>query len=259
MTAVVPGLVSVTFRHLSPAEIVEIVGRTGFSLVEWGGDVHVPLGDVAAADNVATLSRRAGLTVATYGSYVDFAGETRVDDAINTARALGAARLRVWAGRTGSADVSHGVRRTLRDALGNAADRAANHGMNVVLEYHNRTLTDTLSSTLDLLRDVQHPALRTSWQPSPRKDAATNEAELRALLPWLAGLHVFHWGPGGYNDRRSLREILPELSRWCRIATDAENPPGGIIPTMIEFVRGDDPGQFAEDASALTDAVAASR
>lgn len=256
MNAIVPGLVSVTFRRLSPAEIVELLGRTAGSMVEWGGDVHVPLGDVSIADTVATLTRRAGLTVATYGSYVDFVTETRVDDAIKTARALGASRLRVWAGRLGSADMSHGDRKALRDALENAADRAANHGMSIVLEYHNRTLTDSLSSTVSLLRDVQHPALRTSWQPSPRKDPATNESELRALLPWLAGLHVFNWGPGGYQDRRDLREILPELALWCQIATDAVDPPGSIIPTMVEFVRGDDPEQFVRDMSVLSEAIA---
>jgi hypothetical protein len=75
-------------------------------------------------------------------------------------------------------------------------------------------------------------------------------------LPWLAGLHVFNWGPGGYQDRRDLREILPELSLWCQIATDAVDPPGGIIPTMVEFVRGDDPEQFVRDMSVLSEAIA---
>ena len=40
------GLVSVTFRDKTPAEIVSEVKKAGLDAIEWGGDVHVPHGDV---------------------------------------------------------------------------------------------------------------------------------------------------------------------------------------------------------------------
>jgi len=40
------GIVSVTFRNLSPERIISLVSEGGLSAVEWGGDVHVPLADL---------------------------------------------------------------------------------------------------------------------------------------------------------------------------------------------------------------------
>jgi len=45
----IPGLVSVTFRQLTVPEIGELATECGLQAVEWGGDVHVPPGDFAAA------------------------------------------------------------------------------------------------------------------------------------------------------------------------------------------------------------------
>jgi hypothetical protein len=45
----IPGLVSVTFRKLAPAAIVELAVKAQLRSIEWGGDVHVPHGDVRAA------------------------------------------------------------------------------------------------------------------------------------------------------------------------------------------------------------------
>ena len=43
------GLVSVTFRKLEPAEIVDLVKQAGLQGIEWGGDIHVPHGDIQRA------------------------------------------------------------------------------------------------------------------------------------------------------------------------------------------------------------------
>ena len=42
-----PGLVSVTFRKLSPEEIVQLVVSSGLKGIEWGGDIHLPHGILA--------------------------------------------------------------------------------------------------------------------------------------------------------------------------------------------------------------------
>ena len=63
------GLVSASFRALAPGEIVDLVAQAGLAGIEWGGDVHVPHGDVACAREVYRRTVDAGLTVCSYGSY----------------------------------------------------------------------------------------------------------------------------------------------------------------------------------------------
>jgi 3-dehydroshikimate dehydratase len=49
----IPGLVSVTFRKLSPQEIIALTAEAQLQVIEWGGDIHVPHGDIQQAENVA--------------------------------------------------------------------------------------------------------------------------------------------------------------------------------------------------------------
>ncbi|MBD3315040.1 MAG: sugar phosphate isomerase/epimerase, partial [Chitinivibrionales bacterium] len=65
----IPGLVSITFRRLSPSRIVGCAHGAGLASVEWGGDIHAPPGDLARAREVGSMTREAGLAVAAYGSY----------------------------------------------------------------------------------------------------------------------------------------------------------------------------------------------
>ena len=67
-----PGLVSVTFRQLTPEGIIQLCMQTGLQTVEWGGDVHVPPGDVSRAAAVGELTRAAGLSITAYGSYYNW-------------------------------------------------------------------------------------------------------------------------------------------------------------------------------------------
>lgn len=63
------GLVTVTFRQLSPEKIVETAKLAGLEVLERGGDVHVPAGDTRRAREVAVLTQEAGLQTVGYGSY----------------------------------------------------------------------------------------------------------------------------------------------------------------------------------------------
>ena len=63
------GLVSITFRQLSPGDIIDLVKKAGLDGIEWGGDIHVPHGDIAKAEEVYSLTRDAGLDIPAYGSY----------------------------------------------------------------------------------------------------------------------------------------------------------------------------------------------
>ena len=74
------GLVSITFRKKKPEEIVALAAKGGLEGIEWGGDVHVPHGDMAAAKNARLLTTGAGIEVAAYGSYYRVAHSEQVDN-----------------------------------------------------------------------------------------------------------------------------------------------------------------------------------
>lgn len=231
----VPGLVSVTFRQLTVREIVALVERAGLAAVEWGGDVHVP--DVAAAGRTAARCADAGIEVAAFGSYYRAGAGESFDDVLATAVALGAPRIRVWAGRLGSAEEPD--RRGVVADLARVAALAESAGVTICLEYHANTLTDTLESTVDLLAEV--PAVRPYWQPPIGVSAADALAQVRALRPVTA--HVFSWSGTGERLPLAAGEAL-----WRPILSTMDD---GYA--LLEFVADDDPAAFTRDAATLLD------
>jgi len=100
MTLFTAGLVSVTFRKLTPEHIVDLVAEAGLTGIEWGGDIHVPHGDLTAASRVRSFTEQAGLRTSAYGSYYRVGqnepDENSFDRVLETAQALDAPTIRVW-------------------------------------------------------------------------------------------------------------------------------------------------------------------
>ena len=92
------GMTSVTFRNKSAEEIVRLTQKAGLTGIEWGGDVHVPAGDRAAARKAALLTREAGLEVLSYGSYFRAQEGEDFSPVLESAIELGAPVIRMWAG-----------------------------------------------------------------------------------------------------------------------------------------------------------------
>lgn len=251
----IPGLVSITFRSLPAERIVELAAGAKLEGIEWGGDVHVPHGDVARAREVRTMTEEAGLTVAAYGSYYRV-GESeheglRFDAVLDSAEALGAPTVRVWAGRRGSAWADESYRARVVDDSRRIAEAASGRGMTVSYEYHAITLTDTNQSAARLLRRVDHPAIRTLWQPPNGKPFAYCLGGLRTVLPALTNIHVFHWG-GGSKERFALAE---GRERWIPYLETAAAT-GSTHGALLEFVKDDAVEQFERDAATLRSWVA---
>jgi 3-dehydroshikimate dehydratase len=247
-----PGLVSITFRALSPAEIIGLTRETGLEGVEWGGDVHVPHGDEKSAGEVGRLTRDAGLQVAAYGSYYKV-GKSETDGlsfeaVLASAKALGAPTIRVWAGPKGSEESDETLRTQVEEDLRRIATRAAAEDITISLEYHNGTLTDTLESTVALLQKVNHPAVRTYWQPEHGRPTEEGVQQLLTLAAWLTHLHVFHWWPTP-AERWPLAD---GAARWREFLQTAAELKGDRF-VMLEFVQNDDPTQFRKDAATLKD------
>ncbi len=248
------GLCSVTFRTLGVGAIVELAAANGLEGIEWGGDVHVPVGDLRRAGDAAARAFAAGIACPSYGSYL-MAGAVeggQVDAAVETALALGAANLRVWPAWGIGPDAAADDRLRVTRELGGIADRAAVAGLAVSVEFHPDTLTGTAVSATRLLSDLDRPNLYTYWQPRPGTTIGAALAEYEVVASDCSHLHVFWWGPDG--ERHPLRDGR-EL--WAAVLGDDRGRRWfGDRWAFLEFVAGDDPAVLAEDARTLRTLVA---
>lgn len=247
---ITPGLVSITFRKIAPMDLVALARQAGLLCIEWGGDVHVPHGDLGRAREVQEMTHQAGLTVAAYGSYFRVAQSE--DDGLpfqqvlDTALELGAPIIRVWAGPSGSASTEEDARRRVVADLRRVAELAAKVGIKIATEFHGGTLTDTNESASRLLVEVDHPNLFTYWQPLLGMSDNVCLDGLRQLAPRLTHLHVYHWETAPQN-RRPLAE---GTERWRKFLDEAATIPGDRC-AMLEFVENDAPENLLRDAATL--------
>ncbi|KYJ99609.1 hypothetical protein AUV07_07220 [Microbacterium sp. CH1] len=235
-----------TFRALPPERIVALAAAAGLDVIEWGGDVHVPPGDVDRAAEVARMTTDAGLAVASYGSYFRAGPEESLTAVLDSAAALGADRVRVWAGEHGSAEVSAPERARVVTRLRAAAVEAASRGIGLALEFHGGTLADTAPATLELLHEVDHPMLSTYWQPTVGAPVPVALEEFRRLGPHVSAAHVFSWWPR--TERHPLRSRSALWTRFFADAAASAHPPRDAL---LEFVPDDAPELLAGEAAAL--------
>lgn len=250
MSKITPGLVSITFRSLSVSEIISLSKDAKLGSIEWGGDVHVPHGEVETAKAVSDQTREAGLEVAAYGSYyrVGASEQDGLDfqSVLNSAKALQAPCIRVWPGNRGSEDADRAFRKWVTEELRRISSMAGDAGINVVLEYHGGTLTDADASALQLLEEVNHPNCRTLWQPPNGQAFEDSLQGLKNILPWLENVHAFHWWPTA-RDRFPLAEGEDRWKEYLALAADCDHP----FHVLLEFVCNDQPDQLVEDSKTL--------
>jgi len=250
-----PGLVSVTFRQLPPESIVELCAKSGLQTIEWGGDIHVPPGDTRGASHVGEMTRGAGLSIAAYGSYYRLAASegASFEEVLAAAVALGAPAIRIWAGTRGSADTDEAGRKAVAEDALRCADLAGAKGISLCYEFHDGTLTDTTGSALALLAETEHPFIRSLWQPPHGKSLEECLASLRAMMPRLHHVHVFHWWP----DPGSRHPLAVGRERWGAYVAELKAS-SKDADLLLEFVRNDDPLVLEEEARTLQDILALS-
>jgi 3-dehydroshikimate dehydratase len=238
------GLVSVTFRQLAPRKIVELAVAAGLRGIEWGGDIHVPAGDIQAARAVRQITADAGLRVIAYGSYFRFQPGAAFEPVLETAVALGAPLIRIWAGGRPSAETDDDARAMLVAESRRIARLSSQANVTLAYEFHEHTLTDTTESALALLQAAK--GMRTLWQPPHKIEPAAQLDSLRAILPWLTNVHAFAW-------RGAAHERLP-LANGAKLWQPALNiiaSSGRDHAVLLEFVAGDDPRNLLRDAATL--------
>jgi 3-dehydroshikimate dehydratase len=125
------------------------------------------------------------------------------------------------------------------------ADLAATHDLEIACEFHAGTLADTPDAVLDLLAEVDHPALSTYWQPPLGTPADTALAGLAGLLQRtrVSAVHVFSWWPA--------QTRLPLQSRAFLWRGALDLVATRLVDLLLEFVPDDDPAILAREAETL--------
>lgn len=239
------GVCSVTLRSLPAEDVAAFAAAAGLESVEWGADVHAPPGRQEVLRRVAGVTEASGLRTCSYGSYWR-AGTHPVAALAPVARAavaLGAPRIRVWAGTSASADATATVWSDTVRGLRAAAEVALDHDLCLGIEFHDGTLADTPDATLRLLKDVGHDAVTSYWQPPVGVDDDEAVAGLARMLPVLSAVHAFSWWPG-----RRRRPLDARADLWRRTAAMVG---GRADDVLLEFVTDDDPNVLAREAASL--------
>lgn len=245
------GLLSITFRKLSPQEIVRLVQQAKLAAIEWGGDIHVPPGEVSTARQIKRMTEDAGLQVASYGSYYKVGVNDNFDDVLESAVNLGAPVIRVWAGNRGTQNADEAWWEQVVSDAKRISALAAHVNIGIAFEYHANTLTDQGSQAVRLLTEVDGENVSCYWQPVAALSAQSNLEALTMLKPWLSHLHVFHWNHEP-NERLSLEAGETVWQQYIQ-AVEALSLPYGLKKryAMLEFVKNDSPEQFLQDAAVL--------
>jgi len=247
------GLTSVTFRQLGYREIIELTKMGGLDGIEWGGDIHVPEGNIDMSASVGTDTASFGLEVLSYGSYFKVGENNDVSKAflpvLVSAETMKSPVIRVWAGTKGSADISEEYFKNVVNDTQTICDMAEKKDITICFEYHRGTLTDNCRSTLNLIRQVNRENLKTYWQPNPDMSHQENMNELKCVLLHLEHIHVFHWT--GDNIRHSLNSGADKWREYIEIIKTDSRPHSYIL----EFVKNDDPAQFMDDTHTLLEII----
>lgn len=187
---------TISFRHhlISLDAIADWATEHDFQGIElWG--VH--------AKNLATFPqydahwiRSKCLSVTMLSDYLPLQGDRHLarEKALQLCRLCqhwGARKLRTFAGDKPSQNVSPEERGAWITRLRELCDIAATHGVSLVVETHPDTLADTQASTLQLLEEVSHSALRLNLDVIHVWEGGADPLEaLRLFEPFVAHMHL---------------------------------------------------------------------
>lgn len=238
------GLCSITFRSYSVNEIINIMKNTKLEVIEWGGDVHVPHGNIEIAKMVKEKTEENCFRISSYGSYYRIGEEKeKFIDVIKTAISLGVSMVRIWAGNKESQKVDLEYLKLFIKESKEILRIARDNNIELSFEYHKGTLTDTLESTKRLCEET---GIKTYWQPYPDRDIKEMINELEILGSYITNIHIFNWDKNW--QRKLLIEDMDKIKKIIEIVRRFE----GIHNVLIEFVKDDKLENFYNDTETLT-------
>lgn len=214
----------------TPKEAASTLAAQGWDGIEWrvtdqqdaaepgfwaGNRATWPLtGLEAHLDEIAAVTREAGLAFSGIGGYARVGDRDNVDRMLSATAALGAERVRVTMPQLGGGNYRDLFAAARRD-LEWAAERAADLGVQALVELHHRTITSSASAAFRLV-DGLDPAHVGVIHDSGNLAIEGHEdyvAAFELLGEYLAHVHVKNvaWRPTG--ERRSDGSMVWE-AQW---------------------------------------------
>ena len=242
------GVTSLTFKQFTPEQIVEAVKNSSADGIEWGeNENHIPLGDLLRAGEIGELTRSKGLEVFSFGSYYTL-GEPieNFEITLQTALALGAPIIRIWAGKQSPSLISQQEFDNYIVQAKFMGDIAKKSNVQLCFEYHKGTLTETAVSAKKLVTAIDHSDIGLYWQPNFDYDFDENLAGLKSIIGFVTkNIHIHNYNEdAGYKNLCEVKsEIVSYLNMICQ-----QNKDFNII---IEFVKGASVENFLKDLQIL--------
>lgn len=264
-------LCTISFRHqlISLEQIASWALRHRFRGIElWG--VHAKNLGERPECGIDWL-RAQDLFVPMVSDYLPLQGDRKpaLDKAAQLCRLTrlwGAQKLRTFAGDQPSSAVSADQRRAWIERMRELCDVASSHGVHLVVETHPNTLADTPASTLRLVEELDHPALRINFDVIHVWEAGADpEGVLRQLEPVVAHMHLKNiaskellsvfapanvYAPAGnragmvrlfdgaFDYRRFLQFVISESKlRWDSLDVSLEWFGGDVLSTLAHDGR----------------------
>lgn len=271
-------LCTISFRHhlASLPELAHWARHCGFDGIElWG--VHARhLQDQPGYGH--QWIRACGLGIPMVSDYLPVEGPeaealAHTRQMCRIASHWGARKLRTFAGRRASHNLSMPERRQLARRLRRLAGCVADHGLTLVVETHPGTLADTVEATEDLMTAVDHPAIGVNFDVLHVWESGTEPlAGLRQLWPWVRHFHFKNirrrdqlsvFAPENvYSPAGCRRGMVPVLEGACDyqplLAFLAQHPAMAGCDASLEWFGPDCRQVLEQDLRGLRRALAVS-
>ena len=237
------GLVSVSFRDRSPADILAAMKDAGLTCIEWGSDVHAPCDNLENLQTLAALQAEYGITCCSYGTYFRFV-ENSIEELpryIAAAKILGTDILRLWCGRKRRCDMTDEELAAFVDLCRQAAAIAEEAGVILCMECHRKTFTEDPDQAVWLMSQVNSPHFRMYWQPFQWQTPAQNVENAKTIAPYAEHIHVFNWVN---KEKLPLAEAVADWQNYLRAFS-------GPRTLLLEFMPCGTIEELATEAVAL--------
>lgn len=237
------GLVSVSFRELSPTEIIAECKKNNLKYIEWGSDVHAPCDEIDKLNHIAKLQKENGIICSSYGTYfrLGVTDNSELVKYIKAAKILGTNILRVWCGDRGSAKFTKEYKKEFYSLCKEAAKIAEENGVYLCMECHNNTLTDDKDASKELMQEIHSEHFLMFWQPNQFKTFEYNLECIKLLHPWIKHIHIFYWEG---SNKFPLREGLKIWEKYISVLNKSHT-------FLLEFMPDNQLSSLPEEVEAL--------
>ena len=164
------GLCTIAFSELPLEEVLDIAAESRFDGVEiWGKAPHIPdKYDPEYVRAILRMAKERELEIISFGSYVDPLMEDyekHWDVAFRITQDLETKTMRVWSRGGSSKNTTSEQKAAIISVLRKMSREAEQRGIILATEMHGNNFTDTADTILELIRAVDHPNLKTYYQP----------------------------------------------------------------------------------------------